>query len=107
MSEKYVAAAGRYSEEEKLYRRCGKSGLKLPKVSLGLWHNFGTEADMDVMKSMLFTAFAIFTARLRFFKSTDCIPVTSENIIDLIYKLILLAPEYHMLCRLAAAYTDI
>ena len=57
MSEKYVAAAGRYSEEEKLYRRCGKSGLKLPKVSLGLWHNFGTEADMDVMKSMLFTAF--------------------------------------------------
>ena len=53
MSEKYVAAAGRYSEEEKLYRRCGKSGLKLPKVSLGLWHNFGTEADMDVMKSML------------------------------------------------------
>ena len=57
MSEKYVAAAGRYSEEDKLYRRCGKSGLKLPKVSLGLRHNFGTEADMDVMKSMLFTAF--------------------------------------------------
>ena len=57
MSENYVAAGDRYSEEGKLYRRCGKSGLKLSKVSLGLWHNFGTDADMDTMKSLLFTAF--------------------------------------------------
>lgn len=57
MNQEYVAAADRYSDEGNLYRRCGKSGLKLPKVSLGLWHNFGTDADMDVMKSMLFTAF--------------------------------------------------
>ena len=36
MNQEYVAAADRYSNEGNLYRRCGKSGLKLPKVSLGL-----------------------------------------------------------------------
>ena len=39
------------------YRRCGKSGLKLPAVSLGLWHNFGVEDDFSNMKKMIFTAF--------------------------------------------------
>ncbi|MDR2894627.1 MAG: aldo/keto reductase [Alistipes sp.] len=36
----YTAAADRYNKME--YRRCGRSGLKLPKISLGLWHNFGS-----------------------------------------------------------------
>jgi L-glyceraldehyde 3-phosphate reductase len=39
------------------YRRCGKSGLKLPVVSFGLWHNFGDTASYKNMKEMLFTAF--------------------------------------------------
>lgn len=39
MSGKYRAAGGRYDTME--YRRCGRSGLLLPAVSLGLWHNFG------------------------------------------------------------------
>lgn len=45
----------RYDKD--IYARCGKSGLKLPKVSFGLWHNFGDNADYDNMKKMCFTAF--------------------------------------------------
>lgn len=39
------------------YNRCGKSGLKLPAVSLGLWHNFGDTTDYENMKALVFTAF--------------------------------------------------
>lgn len=38
---RYMAAANRYDDAEALYQRCGKSGIRLPKVSLGFWHNFG------------------------------------------------------------------
>lgn len=51
----YQAAADRYDTME--YRRCGKSGLKLPVVSFGLWHNFGDTGKYENMKEMLFTAF--------------------------------------------------
>ncbi|WP_157154139.1 aldo/keto reductase [Brachyspira murdochii] len=40
-----------------IYSRCGKSGLKLPIISLGLWHNFGAECDYSNMKEMIKTAF--------------------------------------------------
>lgn len=38
---KYVAAAERYADASQLYARCGRSGVLLPKISLGFWHNFG------------------------------------------------------------------
>ena len=37
----YTADANRYGDAEALYKRCGKSGVLLPKISLGFWHNFG------------------------------------------------------------------
>ncbi len=37
----YTASAQRYADAEALYQRCGKSGILLPKISLGFWHNFG------------------------------------------------------------------
>lgn len=52
---KYTANESRYEAME--YRRCGESGLKLPSVSLGLWHNFGDNADYQNMCNMCFTAF--------------------------------------------------
>ncbi len=55
MNEAYHAAPGRYQEMK--YNRCGKSGLLLPRVSLGLWHNFGSHADPDNMKAMCLKAF--------------------------------------------------
>ena len=51
----YIANKDRYSKMK--YRRCGKSGLLLPIVSLGLWHNFGDNANFDNMKAIIFTAF--------------------------------------------------
>lgn len=51
----YLAKDERYGSME--YRKCGESGLKLPAVSLGLWHNFGDGADYDNMCRMCFTAF--------------------------------------------------
>ncbi len=39
------------------YRRCGRSGLMLPPIALGLWHNFGGKADHDTCRAMLRTAF--------------------------------------------------
>ena len=51
----YLASAGRYADMT--YRRCGKSGLLLPAVSLGLWHNFGDTACFENMKRLCLTAF--------------------------------------------------
>ncbi|MFR2848174.1 MAG: hypothetical protein ACLTC4_14000 [Hungatella hathewayi] len=39
------------------YKRCGRSGVLLPKVSLGLWQNFGLEKTLDEQKQILFRAF--------------------------------------------------
>ncbi len=55
MERNYMASADRYQNMQ--YYRCGKSGLKLPAVSLGLWHNFGSNASFDNMLDMCFTAF--------------------------------------------------
>lgn len=52
---KYTASEKRYDHIE--YRKCGESGLKLPSVSLGLWHNFGDNASYENMCRMCFTAF--------------------------------------------------
>lgn len=51
----YTAKEDRY--ENMIYNRCGKSGLKLPALSLGMWHNFGSVNDVENMKKILFTAF--------------------------------------------------
>lgn len=51
----YNAHANRY--DTMTYNRCGASGIKLPAVSLGFWHNFGDTARYDNMKEMCFTAF--------------------------------------------------
>lgn len=51
----YIANKDRYNKLE--YARCGKSGLKLPRVSLGLWHNFGDNNDFKTMQKLCFTAF--------------------------------------------------
>lgn len=51
----YQAQADRY--ETMVYNRCGNSGLLLPAVSLGFWHNFGDTACNETMKQLCFTAF--------------------------------------------------
>ncbi|KAB8162204.1 L-glyceraldehyde 3-phosphate reductase [Streptomyces sp. 3MP-14] len=51
----YVAADTRY--QDMAYRRSGRSGLKLPAVSLGLWHNFGAEKALDTQTAIVRRAF--------------------------------------------------
>lgn len=53
--EKYMANITRYDNIQ--YRNSGESGLKLPAVSLGLWHNFGDNGDFESMYKMCYTAF--------------------------------------------------
>lgn len=52
---KYVAAADRY--ERMTYRACGNSGLKLPGISLGLWHNFGGVDSFEKGREIVLKAF--------------------------------------------------
>src|ERR1700684_507891 len=51
----YIAAADRY--ESIPYRRCGRSGIQLPEVSLGLWHNFGDDRPLENSRAILRRAF--------------------------------------------------
>jgi len=51
----YVADDHRYDSMR--YRRCGRSGLQLPAVSLGLWHNFGHDRPIDTQRDILLRAF--------------------------------------------------
>lgn len=55
--EKYTASANRYDNETMGYNRCGRSGVLLPKVSLGFWHNFGAVDDYDNCKAIARYAF--------------------------------------------------
>lgn len=51
----YIAQSSRY--EQMKYRRCGKSGIKLPEISLGLWHNFGYADRFEVSRQIVLKAF--------------------------------------------------
>jgi len=53
--ERYTPAADRY--DRMVYRRCGRSGLKLPAVSLGLWHNFGEDTPHQTKRAICRAAF--------------------------------------------------
>lgn len=53
----YHADANRYSDAEALYKRCGKSGILLPKISLGFWHNFGEVDPYERSRAITHYAF--------------------------------------------------
>ena len=53
----YAANPNRYSSEVMGHRRCGRSGLILPEIALGLWHNFGSVDVYDVYKAIAYKAF--------------------------------------------------
>jgi L-glyceraldehyde 3-phosphate reductase len=52
----HIAAADRY-DAKMPYRRCGRSGIQLPEVSLGLWHNFGDGRPIDTQRAIIRRAF--------------------------------------------------
>ena len=52
----YDAAPDRY-DDKMPYRRCGRSGIKLPEISLGLWQNFGSDTPLDTQRAIILRAF--------------------------------------------------
>ncbi|MBO5538106.1 MAG: aldo/keto reductase [Prevotella sp.] len=57
LKQNYTADPSRYDDADKLYRRCGRSGVLLPKVSLGFWHNFGSSNNYEQCRSITHYAF--------------------------------------------------
>lgn len=57
LKKQYIANIERYSKEEALYLRCGWSGVKLPKISLGFWHNFGYDNPYERQRELAHYAF--------------------------------------------------
>ena len=53
----YTPSPERYDDSETLYRRCGHSGVMLPKVSLGFWHNFGAVDSYERSRAITHYAF--------------------------------------------------
>lgn len=53
----YIASDSRYDQSDSLYRRCGRSGVLLPKVSLGFWHNFGGADSYERVRDITHYAF--------------------------------------------------
>ena len=53
----YTASPERYNQAAALYNRCGKSGVQLPKISLGFWHNFGDDAPIERSRAICRYAF--------------------------------------------------
>ena len=54
---KYLASSDRYAQSPAMYNRCGASGVLLPKVSLGFWHNFGDDAPFERSRAITRYAF--------------------------------------------------
>jgi len=52
----YLAAPDRY-DDKMPYRRCGRSGIQLPEISLGLWQNFGSDTPLDLQRAIILRAF--------------------------------------------------
>ncbi len=73
----YTANQNRYNEMK--YNRCGKSGLLLPAVALGLWHNFGDKADFANIKEMLLGAFDMGIAHFDLANNYGPMPGTAET----------------------------
>ena len=73
----YVPAADRYHSME--YARCGKSGLKLPRVSLGLWNNFGSVNVHENSRQMLLTAFDLGVTHIDLANNYGPLPGSAEE----------------------------
>ena len=56
------------------YRRCGRSGILLPLISLGLWQNFGLEKPLEEQKKIIFRAFDLGITHFDLAKITECRP---------------------------------
>ena len=99
----YKANEKRY--ENASFNRCGKSGIKLPKVSLGFWHNFGTNANFDNMKAMCFTAFDNGVTHFDLANNYGPVPGAAEENLGRILKQDLMPYRYELIISTKAGFT--
>lgn len=99
----YMANNARYHDMP--YRRCGKSGLKLPAISLGLWHNFGTNAVMDNMRALLTTAFDCGITHFDLANNYGPVPGSAEENFGRVLKSDLFAYRDELIISTKAGYT--
>lgn len=98
----YQASQERY--QSMIYSRCGDSGLKLPAVSLGLWHNFGDTASYENMKELIFTAFDNGITHFDLANNYGPQPGSAEKNFGLIVKEHLLSYRDEMIVSTKAGY---
>ena len=99
----YFAKEDRY--EKMKYAHCGNSGLKLPLVSLGLWHNFGDHSNLESMKDILFTAFDNGITHFDLANNYGPAPGSAEKNFGIILKEDLLKYRDEMIISTKAGYT--
>lgn len=99
----YYANEARY--EKMRYSYCGNSGLKLPLVSLGLWHNFGDHSNLENMKKIIFTAFDNGITHFDLANNYGPAPGSAEKNFGIILKEDLLKYRDELLISTKAGYT--
>ena len=99
----YTASPARYSTLP--YHRCGKSGLMLPAVSLGLWHNFGDTANFENMRQLCRTAFDHGITHFDLANNYGPEPGSAEKNFGLIFKADLAPYRDELLISTKAGYT--
>lgn len=99
----YTADAARY--DKMVYRRTGKSGLMLPAVSLGLWHNFGSVDDYSDYSKVAFTAFDLGVTHFDLANNYGPVPGSAEENFGRILKAGLGAYRDEIVISTKAGYT--
>ncbi len=99
----YVPADTRYDKME--YRRCGHSGLKLPRVSLGLWNNFGSVNVHENARQMLLTAFDLGVTHFDLANNYGPLPGSAEETFGRVLDSDLRAYRDEMIITTKAGYT--
>ena len=99
----YKADKNRYGKM--IYRRCGNSGLLMPAVSLGLWHNFGAGDDFENSKKMLFKAFDLGITHFDLANNYGPPPGSAESTFGKIFKSDLKKYRDEILVSTKAGYT--
>ena len=99
----YIPEKNRYENAE--FRKCGESGLKLPAVSLGLWHNFGDNGDFDNMCKLCFAAFDNGITHFDIANNYGPQPGSAESNFGKILKKHMMAYRDEMIVSTKAGYT--
>ncbi|MEZ2697528.1 aldo/keto reductase, partial [Hafnia alvei] len=99
----YLANPERYQSME--YRRCGNSGLQLPAISLGLWHNFGDTTLFDNSRDMLLRAFDLGITHFDLANNYGPLPGSAETNFGRVLQHDLLPYRDEMVISSKAGYT--